>query len=163
MFPWPYIEGLRLDEAMNDLAILSTGLYGKQLLPQNGAPLASRRSLEVRLQEHQIHRKNRIGKRYAHLIVDERCPHRNTASMPTSTPTCNHPRWSQASERVIGRQCPCRHPSCLMDMKKKWLIYIKTWIFQIMVLKLKKSAPLWTVHPVSFSASRMAGHPVVCQ
>ncbi len=33
-FPWPYIEGLRLDEAMHDLTILSTGLYGKQLLPQ---------------------------------------------------------------------------------------------------------------------------------
>ena len=36
---WPYTEGLRLDEAMNDLTILSTGLYGKILLPQNGAPL----------------------------------------------------------------------------------------------------------------------------
>ena len=38
-FPWPYIEGLRLDEAMNDLTLISTGLYGEQLLPQNGAPL----------------------------------------------------------------------------------------------------------------------------
>ena len=38
-YQWPYVEGLRLDEAMNDLALLSTGLYGKDLLPQNGAPL----------------------------------------------------------------------------------------------------------------------------
>src|SRR5690606_6028666 len=38
-FEWPYVEGLRLDEAMNDLTLLSVGLYGKQLLPQNGAPL----------------------------------------------------------------------------------------------------------------------------
>jgi sulfoxide reductase catalytic subunit YedY len=38
-FSWPYVEGLRLDEAMNDLAILGTGLYGKELLPQNGAPI----------------------------------------------------------------------------------------------------------------------------
>ncbi len=38
-YEWPYIEGLRIDEAMNDLAILSTGLYGKSLLPQNGAPI----------------------------------------------------------------------------------------------------------------------------
>ncbi len=37
--PWPYTEGLRLDEAMHDLTILSTGLYGKPLLPQCGAPL----------------------------------------------------------------------------------------------------------------------------
>ena len=35
-YSWPYAEGLRLDEAMHDLTILSTGLYGKQLLPQNG-------------------------------------------------------------------------------------------------------------------------------
>ena len=39
MFDWPYVEGLRLDEAMHDLTILSTGLYGKPAAPQNGAPL----------------------------------------------------------------------------------------------------------------------------
>ena len=39
MFDWPYVEGLRLDEAMHDLTILSTGLYGKPSLPQNGAPI----------------------------------------------------------------------------------------------------------------------------
>ena len=38
-FTWPYVEGLRLDEAMHDLTLLATGLYGKELLPQNGAPL----------------------------------------------------------------------------------------------------------------------------
>ena len=36
---WPYVEGLRLDEALNPLAILSTGIYGEDLLPQNGAPV----------------------------------------------------------------------------------------------------------------------------
>ena len=36
---WPYVEGLRLDEAMHDLTILATGLYGKELPPQNGAPV----------------------------------------------------------------------------------------------------------------------------
>src|SRR5262245_53914703 len=39
VLPWPYYEGLRLDEAMHPLTIISTGLYGKPLLPQNGAPL----------------------------------------------------------------------------------------------------------------------------
>jgi sulfoxide reductase catalytic subunit YedY len=38
-YEWPYAEGLRLDEAMHNLTLLSTGLYGKLLLPQNGAPL----------------------------------------------------------------------------------------------------------------------------
>ena len=41
-YSWPYVEGLRLDEAMHDLAILSTGLYGKDLLPQNGAPTSGK-------------------------------------------------------------------------------------------------------------------------
>ncbi|MDO8754878.1 MAG: protein-methionine-sulfoxide reductase catalytic subunit MsrP, partial [Anaerolineales bacterium] len=38
-YPWPYQEGLRIDEAMNDLAILATGMYGETMLPQNGAPI----------------------------------------------------------------------------------------------------------------------------
>jgi sulfoxide reductase catalytic subunit YedY len=38
-YPWPYQEGLRLDEAMNELTLLATGLYGKMLPNQNGAPL----------------------------------------------------------------------------------------------------------------------------
>lgn len=39
LFPWPYTEGLRLDEAVNDLALLVTGLYGKPLPKQDGAPI----------------------------------------------------------------------------------------------------------------------------
>ena len=39
VLPWPYVEGLRLDEAMHPLTILATGIYGKPLLPQNGAPV----------------------------------------------------------------------------------------------------------------------------
>ena len=38
VLPWPYVEGLRMDEALNPLTILSTGLYGHNLLNQNGAP-----------------------------------------------------------------------------------------------------------------------------
>jgi len=38
-YPWPYREGLRLDEAMNDLTLMVTGLYGAPLPPQDGAPL----------------------------------------------------------------------------------------------------------------------------
>jgi sulfoxide reductase catalytic subunit YedY len=38
-FPWPYLEGLRLDEARYDLTILATGLYGEALSPQNGGPI----------------------------------------------------------------------------------------------------------------------------
>ena len=100
-FDWPYVEGLRLDEAMNDLAILSTGLYGKDLLPQNGAPL--------RLV---------VPWKYGFKSIKSIVRIDLVADMPTSlwmaaapheygfyanvNPEVNHPRWSQASERRIG-------------------------------------------------------------
>lgn len=68
LYAWPYVEGLRMDEAVHDLTILATGLYGKLLLPQNGAP--------VRLQEHQVHRQNRSGRGDAHVPVDGGCASR---------------------------------------------------------------------------------------
>jgi len=100
-FNWPYVEGLRLDEAMNDLAILSTGLYGKELLPQNGAPL-------------RLVAPWKYGFKSIKSIVRIDL----VADMPTSlwmaaapheygfyanvNPEVSHPRWSQASERRIG-------------------------------------------------------------
>ena len=62
---WPYVEGLRLDEAMHPLTILAVGLYGKTLLPQNGAPAAAGRAVEVRLQEHQVDREDQAGREAA--------------------------------------------------------------------------------------------------
>ena len=53
---WPYVEGLRLDEANHPLAIFAVGMYGKVLPNQNGAPLRLVVPWEVRLQEHQVHR-----------------------------------------------------------------------------------------------------------
>ncbi len=100
-YTWPYAEGLRLDEAMNDLAILSTGLYGKQLLPQNGAPL--------RLV---------VPWKYGFKSIKSIVKIDLVAEQPTSlwmaaapneygfyanvNPAVDHPRWSQASERRIG-------------------------------------------------------------
>ena len=100
-FPWPYIEGLRLDEAMNDLTLISTGLYGDELLPQNGAPL--RLVVPWKYGFKSIKSIVKID------LVDE---------MPTSlwmaaasneygfyanvNPEVSHPRWSQATERRLG-------------------------------------------------------------
>ncbi len=61
-YPWPYTEGLRLDEAKHTLTLLSAGLYGQPLLPQNGAPLRLVVPMEVRLQEHQGHRAHRLAR-----------------------------------------------------------------------------------------------------
>jgi sulfoxide reductase catalytic subunit YedY len=100
-YDWPYVEGLRLDEAMHDLAILATGLYGKALLPQNGAPL--------RLV---------VPWKYGFKSIKSIVKIDLVAEMPVSlwmaaapqeygfyanvNPDVPHPRWSQATERRIG-------------------------------------------------------------
>ncbi|HRJ45019.1 MAG: protein-methionine-sulfoxide reductase catalytic subunit MsrP [Caldilineaceae bacterium] len=100
-YSWPYTEGLRLDEAMNDLAILSTGLYGKDLLPQSGAPLR----LVVPWKYGFKSIKSIVS---IELVAEEP----NSLWMDAApneygfyanvNPDVNHPRWSQASERRIG-------------------------------------------------------------
>ena len=98
---WPYREGLRLDEAMNPLAFLATGLYGKDLPNQNGAPLR----LVVPW---------KYGFKGAKSIVKIRFTDKQpqtswNLSNPSEygfysnvNPTVDHPRWSQAKERRIG-------------------------------------------------------------
>lgn len=100
-FDWPYVEGLRLDEAMHDLTILSTGLYGKELLPQNGAPL--RLVVPWKYGFKSIKSIVRID------LVEEMPESFWMASAPDEygfyanvNPEVSHPRWSQASERRIG-------------------------------------------------------------
>lgn len=101
VLPWPYVEGLRLDEAMHPLTILSTGLYGKSLLPQNGAP--------IRLV---------VPWKYGFKSIKSIVKIELTDRQPTTTwsdyapdeygfysnvnPEVDHPRWSQARERRIG-------------------------------------------------------------
>ncbi len=98
---WPYVEGLRLDEARHDLTILATGLYGKPLMPENGAP--------VRLV---------VPWKYGFKSIKSIVKIDLAADMPTSSwmasspreygfyanvnPNVPHPRWSQATERRIG-------------------------------------------------------------
>jgi sulfoxide reductase catalytic subunit YedY len=100
-YQWPYVEGLRLDEAMNDLTILSTGLYGKDLLPQNGAP--------IRLVVPWKYGFKSIKSIVKIDLVDEMPTSLWMAAAPNEygfyanvNPEVPHPRWSQASERRIG-------------------------------------------------------------
>ena len=101
VLPWPYVEGLRMDEAMHPLTILSTGLYGHSLLNQNGAPL--------RLV---------VPWKYGFKSIKSIIRIRFVSSEPTTTwslvnpkeygfysnvnPAVDHPRWSQGTERRIG-------------------------------------------------------------
>ena len=98
---WPYVEGLRLDEAMHPLTILATGLYGRVLPNQNGAPL--------RLVVPWKYGFKGI-KSIVHIRLSrEQPPTTWSAAAPNEygffanvNPAVDHPRWSQASERRIG-------------------------------------------------------------
>ena len=100
-FDWPYVEGLRLDEAMNDLTLLATGLYGEDLLIQNGAP--------VRLVVPWKYGFKSIKSIVRIDLVEEMPTSLWMASAPNEygfyanvNPNVRHPRWSQAVERRIG-------------------------------------------------------------
>ena len=101
LFPWPYQEGLRLDEAMNNLTLLATGLYGKSLPPQNGAPIRL-----VAPWKYGFKSLKAIVK--VELVPDEPETFWSTIApneygfYANVNPEVAHPRWSQSSERRIG-------------------------------------------------------------
>lgn len=98
---WPYVEGLRLDEAMHPLTILATGLYGETLPPQDGAPV--RLVVPWKYGFKSIKSVVKIS-----LVADEppatwniQAPH-EYGFYSNVNPNVPHPRWSQATERRIG-------------------------------------------------------------
>ena len=98
---FPYVEGLRLDEAMHPLAILATGLYGEPLPKQNGAPI--RLVVPWKYGFKSIKSIVRIS------LVEEQPPATWNLTNPNEygfysnvNPEVDHPRWSQATERPIG-------------------------------------------------------------
>lgn len=100
-YPWPYVEGLRLDEAQNDLAFIATGMYGKPIPNQNGAPL-----------------RLTVPWKYGFKHIKSIVRFEFVEEMPSSfwmdvlgaeygfwanvNPGVPHRRWSQADERLIG-------------------------------------------------------------
>lgn len=110
---WPYVEGLRLDEAMHPLTIMATGIYGRDIPNQNGAPL--------RLV---------VPWKYGFKSIKSVVRITLTDTMPPTTwnkanareygfysnvnPQVDHPRWSQASERVVGTGLFARRQPTLM-------------------------------------------------
>ncbi|MBI2288102.1 MAG: protein-methionine-sulfoxide reductase catalytic subunit MsrP [Chloroflexi bacterium] len=101
MFKWPYVEGLRLDEAMHDLTILATGIYGKSLSPQSGAP--------IRLVVPWKYGFKNIKSIVKIDLVEEVPVSLWMAAAPDEygfyanvNPNVPHPRWPQSSERRIG-------------------------------------------------------------
>jgi sulfoxide reductase catalytic subunit YedY len=98
---WPYVEGLRLDEAMHPLTIMATGIYGKDIPNQNGAPL--RLVVPWKYGFKSIKSIVRI------TLTDKEPPTswnkangREYGFYSNVNPEVNHPRWSQATERPVG-------------------------------------------------------------
>ncbi len=100
-YEWPYVEGLRLDEAMNDLTILSTGLYGKELLPQNGAPLRLVVPWKYGFKSIKAIVKIDLVEEMPTSLWMAAAPH-EYGFYANVNPDVPHPRWSQSSERRIG-------------------------------------------------------------
>jgi methionine sulfoxide reductase catalytic subunit len=100
-YPWPYTEGLAMDEAANELAFIATGLYGKPLPPQNGGPI-------------RLVTPWKYGFKSAKAIVKVSFVEKQPSTFweainpdeygfwANVNPKVPHPRWSQATERLLG-------------------------------------------------------------
>jgi sulfoxide reductase catalytic subunit YedY len=106
-YPWPYIEGLRMDEAMNPLTLVATGIYGKPLPKQHGAPArivvpwkygykGAKSIVKIEFVEEQ-------PKTFWETIAPKEYPFESNVD-----PAVPHPRWSQATEEILdtGERVP---------------------------------------------------------
>ena len=100
-YPWPYVEGLTMEEAANDVAFISTGMYGKPLPPQDGGPIRLTVPWKYGFKS---------AKALAKIsFVEQRPTTFWEAIQPQEygfwanvNPAVPHPRWSQATERLLG-------------------------------------------------------------
>ena len=101
MLEWPYVEGLRIDEAMHPLAILASGMYGEALPKQNGAPLRLVVPWKYGFKSIKAIVKIELLKR-APLSTWSKAAPNDYGFYANVNPDVPHPRWSQSSERVLG-------------------------------------------------------------
>lgn len=100
-YPWPYIEGLAIDEAANDMAFISTGMFGKPLPPQDGGPIRLTVPWKYGFKS---------AKALVKISFTEKQPVNFWQAIQPQeygfwanvNPAVSHPRWSQAQERLIG-------------------------------------------------------------
>jgi sulfoxide reductase catalytic subunit YedY len=98
---WPYVEGLRLDEARNPLALLAVGLYGKSLPNQNGAPIRLVVPWKYGFKGIKSIVKIRLTEKQPDTTWNLAAPN-EYGFYANVNPKVDHPRWSQATERRIG-------------------------------------------------------------
>ena len=101
IYPWPYVEALTVQEAANELAFVSTGMYGKDLPKQSGAPIRMTVPWKYGFKS---------GKAFVKVTFTDKRPDTMWAQINPDeygfwanvNPAVPHPRWSQATERVLG-------------------------------------------------------------
>jgi len=99
---WPYVEGLRMDEAMNPLTLIGTGIYGKDLLNQNGAPLRLVVPWKYGFKSIKSIAKIRFSETQPVNSWQKANKH-EYGFFSNVNPDVSHPRWSQRRERRIGQ------------------------------------------------------------
>ena len=100
-YPWPYTEGLRLDEASNELAFLAVGLYGKELAPQNGAPIRLVVPWKYGFKSIKSIVSIELTAKQPQTLWNQLAP-KEYGFYANVNPEVHHPRWSQAHNKPLG-------------------------------------------------------------
>lgn len=98
---WPYVEGLRLDEAMHPLTLVTVGMYGQILPNQNGAPIRIVVPWKYGFKSAKSLVRMRLTEEQPKTAWEKSAP-QEYGFYSNVNPTVDHPRWSQATERRIG-------------------------------------------------------------
>jgi sulfoxide reductase catalytic subunit YedY len=98
---WPYVEGLRLDEALHPLVLLTVGMYGRVLPNQNGAPVRVVVPWKYGFKSAKSIVRIRLTREQPQTAWNKAAPH-EYGFYANVNPEVSHPRWSQATERRIG-------------------------------------------------------------
>lgn len=118
-YPWPYTEGLTLPEAKNQLTLIATGLYGKPLPKQNGAPLRLVVPWKYGFKSIKSFTKIEFTNSQPKTLWNQLAPD-EYGFYANVNPSVDHPRWSQASERILDKGfIPKRKPTLLFNGYEK--------------------------------------------
>lgn len=111
-YPWPYREGLRLDEAMHDLTLMATGMYAEPLSRQNGAPLRMVVPWKYGFKSPKAVQRISLTAEQPATLWNTLAP-QEYGFLANVNPAVDHPRWSQATELRIGESE--RRPTLLFN------------------------------------------------
>ena len=101
-YPWPYVEGITLEEGINDLAFLATGMYGNDLPNQNGAPIRLVLPWKYGFKSIKSIVKISFVKEQPIGLWEKLAP-LEYGFWANVNPNVPHPRWSQAKEKLLGK------------------------------------------------------------